>query len=435
MTANKDTQFLKSPVSKKEAIELATKYGGVSYVPEDQANKSTDGTFNTNSDTLYPSEKATKTYITSVAATKQDVDADLTTIAGLTPADDDFLQRKAGAWANRTPAQAKADLVLVKGDVGLGDVDNTSDADKPISDATQDALDLKAPLDSPDFTGSPTAPTQSAVDNSTKLATTAYVDAGNLRHYSATANGTPITIDPASGKVQTFTLTANTTFTLASAPAAGVANEVIIKIIQDATGGWTPTFANLTWDTGLTPTFDTTANSVSTIQFIGTEDGWRGYVGSSAEIALAALSLYIYQTDSNGYLQVLEQEAVNLTSNLTKTTLSKDLATTDATITTIYTLPVPTDKTIAFKATFVARRTGGTSGANGDGGSYTIEGSVINASGTVTRNITITSFNLGAFTGAVTAPVLGTDLLLRCQGVTNYNVAWGVILDYLTISS
>jgi hypothetical protein len=33
-----------------------------------------------------------------------------------------------------------------------------------------------APLASPTFTGTPTAPTPSAADNSTKLATTAYVD-------------------------------------------------------------------------------------------------------------------------------------------------------------------------------------------------------------------------------------------------------------------
>lgn len=37
-------------------------------------------------------------------------------------------------------------------------------------------LALKAPLSSPAFTGTPTAPTQTAQDNSTKLATTAYVD-------------------------------------------------------------------------------------------------------------------------------------------------------------------------------------------------------------------------------------------------------------------
>jgi hypothetical protein len=53
------------------------------------------------------------------------------------------LQRKAGSWTNRTPAQLKTDLALGKGDVGLGNVDNTSDASKPISTATQNALNLK----------------------------------------------------------------------------------------------------------------------------------------------------------------------------------------------------------------------------------------------------------------------------------------------------
>lgn len=66
---------------------------------------------------------------------------------------------------------------LVKADVGLGNVDNTSDADKPISDDTQDALDLKAPLASPGLTGIPTAPTAALGTNTTQVATTAFVDA------------------------------------------------------------------------------------------------------------------------------------------------------------------------------------------------------------------------------------------------------------------
>ena len=54
----------------------------------------------------------------------------------------------------------------------------------PSGNAVFDALALKAPLASPTFTGTPVLPTgttgvtQTASDNSTKLATTAYVDAG-----------------------------------------------------------------------------------------------------------------------------------------------------------------------------------------------------------------------------------------------------------------
>ena len=48
---------------------------------------------------------------------------------------------------------------VTKAHVGLGNVDNTSDADKPVSSAAQSALDLKAPLASPTFTGTVTLPT------------------------------------------------------------------------------------------------------------------------------------------------------------------------------------------------------------------------------------------------------------------------------------
>lgn len=51
---------------------------------------------------------------------------------------------------------------LDKTAVGLGNVDNTSDAGKPVSTATQTALDLKAPLNNPTFTGTVTIPTLTA---------------------------------------------------------------------------------------------------------------------------------------------------------------------------------------------------------------------------------------------------------------------------------
>lgn len=72
-------------------------------------------------------------------------------------------------------AAAKTVLVLVKADVGLDNVDNTADTAKPVSTAQQTALDLKANLASPALTGNPTAPTPSAGDNDTSIATTAFV--------------------------------------------------------------------------------------------------------------------------------------------------------------------------------------------------------------------------------------------------------------------
>ena len=46
-----------------------------------------------------------------------------------------------------------SDIALVKADVGLGNVDNTSDANKPVSTAEQTALNLKANLAGAVFTG------------------------------------------------------------------------------------------------------------------------------------------------------------------------------------------------------------------------------------------------------------------------------------------
>lgn len=45
-------------------------------------------------------------------AASQPVDSDLTAIAALSPANDDVLQRKAGAWTNRTIAQLLTDLAI-----------------------------------------------------------------------------------------------------------------------------------------------------------------------------------------------------------------------------------------------------------------------------------------------------------------------------------
>lgn len=80
------------------------------------------------------------------------------------------------------------DVVLTNADVGLGNVDNTADAAKPLSAAGVAALALKADLASPALTGNPTAPTQAVDDSSTKLASTAFVS-GQL---SALGDGVPI---------------------------------------------------------------------------------------------------------------------------------------------------------------------------------------------------------------------------------------------------
>ena len=129
---------------------------------ENLANKSTSTGLGT-SDDLYPSQRAVKVYVDQATQ----------------------------GFAVQTAVDAKADKNspsftgtvsgISKSMVGLANVDNTSDAAKPLSIAMQSALDGKAPLDSPRFIGTPSLPTgttavtQLPSDQSTKIATTAFV--------------------------------------------------------------------------------------------------------------------------------------------------------------------------------------------------------------------------------------------------------------------
>jgi len=106
-------------------------------------------------------------------------------MVGLGSVDNTSDAAKPVSTATQTALDAKAPLAsptftgtvsgITKSMVGLGSVDDTSDAAKPVSTATQTALDLKANLASPTFTGIPAAPTATAGTNTTQVATTAFV--------------------------------------------------------------------------------------------------------------------------------------------------------------------------------------------------------------------------------------------------------------------
>ncbi len=87
---------------------------------------------------------STVTSLQAALDAKQDLDTDLTQIAAITSSNDDVIQKKSGAWTARTPAQLKTDLSLAKSDVGLGNVDNTSDSTKNSASATLTNKDLKS---------------------------------------------------------------------------------------------------------------------------------------------------------------------------------------------------------------------------------------------------------------------------------------------------
>ena len=114
---------------------------------------------------------AASTAASNAATALSNHEADTTNIHGI--ADTSILVTTTGTQTltNKTITSPAG---LVKGDVGLGNVDNTADTAKPVSTAQQTALNLKANLASPTFTGTVTVPTPT---NATDAATKAYADA------------------------------------------------------------------------------------------------------------------------------------------------------------------------------------------------------------------------------------------------------------------
>ena len=212
-------------------------------------------------------DASTKAYVDSTASTTAgnaataltNHEADTTNIHGI--ADTSILVTTTGTQTltNKTITSPAG---LVKGDVGLGNVDNTSDANKPVSTAQQTALNLKADLASPTFTGTVTVP-----DNSFALGTKTTGD------YVATiTGGTGVTSTAAtSGEGTTHTLsigqavgtTDNVTF-------AGVTADAI-KIGVTAAGEIDTTSGNLTIDSaGGTVTVDDNLTVTGNLTVSGT---------------------------------------------------------------------------------------------------------------------------------------------------------------------
>lgn len=100
--------------------------------------------------------------IGTVAGLQSALDAKVDKVAGKGLSTEDYTTSEknklagvaAGAQVNTVTSVAgkTGAVTLAKIDVGLGNVDNTSDANKPVSTAQQAALNLKAPLASPVFT-------------------------------------------------------------------------------------------------------------------------------------------------------------------------------------------------------------------------------------------------------------------------------------------
>ena len=193
-------------------------------------------------------------------------------------------------------------------------------------DGLQTALNAKAPLADPTFTGTLAAPTINAstalqiggtaitatanelnyVDGVTSAIQTQIdgkvgstftgdvditgelvVDSYNETYAAITSSSGTATIDCEAGNVFALTLSENvTTFTWSNPPASGTAYGFSLKVIQDASAsGYTITWpTSVEWPRATTPTLTGTASAVDQFVFY-THDGgttWYGFVAGQA---------------------------------------------------------------------------------------------------------------------------------------------------------
>ena len=141
-----------------------------------------------------------------------------------------------------------ADAAAARTTLGLGNVDNTTDAGKPVSTAGQTALDLKADLAGPALTGAPTVPTASAGTNTTQIASTAFVSTA-VSNLKGNAPAGLDTLEELATALTNDTAAIQNQTTLINARA----------LINDGTHTGTTGVASIVFSAGLTNAADDTA--------------------------------------------------------------------------------------------------------------------------------------------------------------------------------
>ena len=116
--------------------------------------------------------RLTSTTDTDLSSTGHAFQIGASTAANLTIDNNEILARNNSGNSNLS-LNTKGGSVTIGDSGSIVTVNGTFVA--PVSSATQTALNLKANIDSPTFTGTPLSTTAAANDNSTQIATTAYV--------------------------------------------------------------------------------------------------------------------------------------------------------------------------------------------------------------------------------------------------------------------
>ena len=228
----------------------------------------------------------------------------------------------------------------------------------------------------------------------------------------------------------------------------GTANQIIVNNGNGAGGNptlstpqnihtaATPQFAGLgIGKAGTSGRIDLTGTSAEPVQLERTGGSQLGikltHTGGSGWFGLdSSLAWRVATTANIG--------AGDLVTHPDKSLLVGAVSTTNATITSIYAFNPTANTTYCYKATFVARCTGGTSGTVDDGAHFERRFGSTTKAGTVTAIGSVQTMgtdqkDASLSTATVTLSVSGTQILAAVTGVANVNISWQVFLEVIKI--
>lgn len=147
-------------------------------------------------------------------------------------------------------------------------------------------------------------------------------------------------------------------------------------------------------------------------------------VGVGIAPASTAAKLHITQSSLGSEVHRIESVATN--DDPSVRIYQNRAATTDATVTTLHTITIPSSTTVFAQATVVARRTGGSSGTAEDGASYVIAATFKNSAGTAVQigTTTVMHSNESQAGWDCVFDVTAATARIRVTGATNNNVTW-----------